>query len=179
MIITDDSKLHEPCQEVSIDIGFKIIDELESELLKSATRGIGLAANQIGIPKKVCILRIPQFNLGEEIVIGYNLINPIIISKKYPMKVKNEGCLSYPGQSLETLRYYEIVVQDSLEPHGRLLTDWAAICCQHEVDHLNGITMHDRKLNRIGMNDKCPCGSGMKFKKCCHVGLTQNKFVLE
>jgi len=50
-----------------------------------------------------------------------------------------------------------------------------AICVQHEIDHLNGITIHDRENKskpiisekKIGRNDPCPCGSGKKYKKCC------------
>ena len=48
-----------------------------------------------------------------------------------------------------------------------------SICVQHEIDHLNGITIHDREnktkpmvsQKKIGRNDPCPCGSGKKFKK--------------
>ena len=49
-----------------------------------------------------------------------------------------------------------------------------SICVQHEIDHLNGITIHDRKREttvkvekKVGRNDPCSCGSGKKYKKCC------------
>ena len=49
-----------------------------------------------------------------------------------------------------------------------------AVCVQHEIDHLRGMTIHDRenKLEpistvKIGRNEPCLCGSGKKYKKCC------------
>ena len=50
-----------------------------------------------------------------------------------------------------------------------------AICVQHEIDHLNGLTIYDvtcdpkqKKVeNKTGRNDQCPCGSGKKYKRCC------------
>jgi len=48
------------------------------------------------------------------------------------------------------------------------------VCIQHEIDHLNGVTIMDRQVintitaeNKIGRNDPCYCGSGKKYKKCC------------
>ena len=49
------------------------------------------------------------------------------------------------------------------------------ICVQHEIDHLNGLTIFDREdkpqpiisKKAVGRNEPCPCGSGKKFKKCC------------
>ena len=49
-----------------------------------------------------------------------------------------------------------------------------AVCVQHEIDHLMGKTIHDRKIDttirnekKIGRNEPCHCGSGKKYKKCC------------
>ncbi len=49
-----------------------------------------------------------------------------------------------------------------------------AVCIQHEIDHLNGMTIHDRKIattiraeKKPGRNEPCTCGSGKKYKKCC------------
>ena len=58
------------------------------------------------------------------------------------------------------------------EQEDRLLE---AICVQHEIDHLNGISCIDKEVKlepivmdkKVGRNDPCPCGSGKKYKKCC------------
>ena len=49
-----------------------------------------------------------------------------------------------------------------------------SICVQHEIDHLNGLTIMDREnkpqpimSEKVGRNEPCPCGSGKKYKKCC------------
>ena len=45
-----------------------------------------------------------------------------------------------------------------------------SIAVQHEVDHLNGILIEDRRHivpQKVGRNELCPCGSGKKYKKCC------------
>jgi len=179
MILTDEARLVKPCEEAGIKEGFSIIRKLELELEATTSGGMGLAANQIGILKRVCILRIPNWDNINPAVFGYNLINPIIVEKNTPAIVKNEGCLSYPGKVVETLRYNEVRVVDTLEPAGRKLTGWAAICCQHEVDHLNGITMYMRRYGKIDANDKCPCGRNSKFKKCCQKELNKTNLVME
>ena len=49
-----------------------------------------------------------------------------------------------------------------------------SICIQHEIDHLNGLTIADREnkpqpivSEKVGRNEPCSCGSGKKYKKCC------------
>lgn len=179
MIITDEAQLLRPCQEVDLNEGFKTIRRLELELESYHPRGMGLAANQIGLLKKVCILRIPNDDINNPATFGHNLINPVILEKKNPVIVKNEGCLSYPGEMVETLRYHEVLAKDALHPLGRSFSGWTAICCQHEVDHLNGVTMKMRKYKNVGDNNKCPCDSGLKFKKCCKKELKKTKRTME
>jgi peptide deformylase len=160
MIITNSEQLTKECKDVSLMFdGEHIISKLEEQLAKSS--GVGLAANQIGIDAKVCIIRAPNAKI--------NLINPVI-EKKYDLKLfKNEGCLSFPGEWLTTSRYNEIVVKDLLHPAGIICTGFEAVVVQHEVDHLYGKLMHEYIVKIPGRNEPCWCGSKRKYKKC-HLG---------
>jgi peptide deformylase len=92
-----------------------IITKLEWELRHSPRPGIGLAAPQIGINKAVAIVRIPN-KIGRividltEPIINVNLVNPILVEAR-DLEQYNEGCLSFPGQSVRTIRYNEIVIE--------------------------------------------------------------------
>ena len=163
MIVTDIKELRLPIEEVDLDEGLEIISNLEEELSKES-HGIGLAAPQIGIKKKVAIIRFEE---------DLNLINPIIISRNQPVIMRGEACLSLPGVSVDTQRYREVFVKDLQRPDGFIAVGNIAIALQHEIDHLEGILIIDRTVgkNKIKRNDPCPCGSNIlgkpiKFKKC-------------
>lgn len=162
MIITDESKIRKECKDVSLLEAHDIISSLEKELKLSEHVGIGLAANQIGIDAKVCIIRTHKESL--------NLVNPYIVEQLDKALFKYEGCLSFPGELVTTARFSEIVVKDLLHPSGIVCTDLMAVVIQHEVGHLYGKTMHDYKVKEpAGPNMPCWCGSGIKYKKC-HMG---------
>ncbi len=101
--------------------------------------GIGLAAPQIGLQHRLCVIEIDG-------VIRY-LINPKITSASKEKVLFEEGCLSLPGDyySIErsekvTVRYInERNEEVKLRAHGLL-----AICIQHELDHLDGKLIYDR-----------------------------------
>ena len=162
--------INKKLKEVSVEEGLVIAEEL-FQIHNKRKDGIGLAANQVGIDAQVAIV-----NVREPLV----LINPKIISKENPIDYY-EGCLSYPGKGISTQRYRDIVVSTENE-QGELVFGGSdeeldvleSVCVQHEIDHLMGKTIHDRKIDttyvadvKIGRNDKCPCGSGRKYKKCC------------
>ena len=159
MIITDESKLKKECRDVSLLEAQGIIYNLDNELTDSNIKGVGLAANQIGIDAKVCIIRSNN---------KLNLVNPKIINKYDLSLFRNEGCLSYPNQSIMTQRFSEIVVRDLLHPAGIICIGIDAVIVQHEVGHLYGKTMFDYQVQiPEGPNSKCWCGSNKKYKKCC------------
>lgn len=160
MIVTDESLLRQECKEVSIFEGMEIVGKLETELANSTSPGIGLAANQIGIDAKVCIIRTNN---------SLNLINPRVVERYDLMEFDNEGCLSFPEQWIATKRYAEVLVKDLLHPEGVVATGLDAVVIQHEVGHLYGETMYDYQIKRPGPNLKCWCGSEKKYKKC-HMG---------
>lgn len=177
MIVTDISELKKECEDVlSANEAFSIIEQLDEALSISKSEGIGLAANQIGINKKVCILRIPQKDHECDSLYSYqyNIANPKIISKRFPFIMKNEGCLSFPGETIETLRYASVTISDLLHPDGRTLVGLAAVVAQHEIDHVYGGIMHDRQLKNINPNQQCPCENNKLFKYCCAITMRTN-----
>ncbi len=143
-IVTDEKKLRkecEPCADVdaAVDLGKQLL-----RFLGTTDNGVGIAAPQVGIQKKVCVI-----NVREPII----LVNPKIISK-FKKIAFPEGCLSFPGQSVITQRYANIAV--SADNHSKPLffncddNALECVCVQHEIDHLDGILMHDRKMSLDG-----------------------------
>lgn len=173
-IVKSKTKLEVPCEAIE-DVegeGLELTDTL-FEVLNNQ-QGIGLAANQIGILKRACVITVPERDKrGNMVYWAHRFINPEIIEKKDPFIFTQEGCLSFPKDSFHTMRFGEILVKDSLRPDGVVLTDMAAVIAYHEIDHLDGITMHMRRPKSIGVNNECPCGSGNKFKRCCQSKLKE------
>jgi len=161
MIITDLDFLRKPCREASILEAGDIIQKLEEELHNSLIGGVGLSANQIGILKKVCIIRTPKLSL--------DLVNPIILEQYDLCSFGGDGCLSIPGVYITTQRYNEIFLKDIMHPNGIIAVGLEAVIIEHECDHLNNILMIDRQIKIPKQNDKCWCGSEKKYKKC-HFG---------
>ena len=174
MIIEDKMKLEQKCSPVSVKEGEEIGVRLLHELRQSEN-GIGLAANQIGINKRVCVI-----NVKEPLV----LINPKIVEKSKEQFVFAEGCLSFPDSKIKTARHQDIVVEAD-NHKGRLyfsanskdINDaFECVCVQHEIDHLDGITMFDREFKseplvrgvnaplKIGRNEKVTIEKGSKSK---------------
>ncbi|HHP51541.1 MAG TPA: peptide deformylase [Moorella mulderi] len=132
--------LREKCQPVK-NIGPKILKLLEdmAETMYAAP-GVGLAAPQVGILKRVAVV-----DIGEGLI---ELINPEIVEAK-GQEIDREGCLSLPGIWGEVPRYSWVKVRFSdrggreriLEAEGFL-----ARALQHEIDHLDGVLFIDRAL---------------------------------
>ena len=178
MIIKDMIELKRSCKKVS---SIKEGEEIGAQLLKelsNSKNGIGLAANQIGINKRVCVV-----NVKKPIV----FINPEIIEKSEDQFIFPESCLSFPKDHIKTARHTSITVDaDNLnEPisfsaeSDDIKDAFECACVQHEIDHLNGITMFDREFKnvpyqregkKIGRNEKITITDGtetkvMKYKK--------------
>ena len=164
-IITDIKELRKPNSKIDLYESKTIIEKLEIALSNSKTPGVGLAAPQIGIHKRVAIIRSKEGNI--------DLVNPKIIEKNYGFTFFEESCLSLPGKTFNTQRYREIFVKDDLHPAGFIAMGLMAVIINHEVDHLDGILSIDRVVGKkkIGRNDPCPCGKmkngkPVKYKKC-------------
>ena len=106
-------------------------------------KGIGLAAIQIGVPKRIIVMDLSKENGKKE---PRYFVNPIIKNKNKKLVTYEEGCLSVPGQFAEIDRPSECEVEyldyngekKLLKAEGLLAT-----CIQHELDHLEGILFID------------------------------------
>lgn len=128
----------------------KLMDDMVETMY--AARGIGLASVQVGDPRRVVVLDIPDEN-DEERVKGKNLLllaNPEIVSSEGEM-VYEEGCLSLPGINADVERAAKVKVK-ALDRDGNPVeidaSGLLAIALQHEIDHINGILFIDR-LSRL------------------------------
>lgn len=110
-----------------------------------AGNGIGLAAPQVGMSLRVAVVDVPGDEDFPATGLLY-LVNPRIVSSEGHTSM-DEGCLSFPGIEVLVERSRKVVVEyrdgdgvkKTIEAAGL-----AAICLQHEIDHLDGITMIDR-----------------------------------
>jgi peptide deformylase len=169
MIITDEKALRIQCADVLPDEIGPLREQLERELEYSAKMGrigIGLAAPQIGIAKNIAIVRVNNHT-------KIDLVNCKITAGYDKEIFEQEGCLSFPGRFERSLRFQEIVVEGNVVyPTRFVCTGLLAVVCQHELDHLTGKLLPDFAIprldkNKLKPNDKCSCGSGKKYKKCC------------
>jgi len=114
----------------------KLIDDMIDTMHDAP--GVGLAANQVGVSLRVCVIHVP----GEEVV---TLINPEIV-KRSGTRECDEGCLSLPGYKGVVPRSEKVVVK-ALNRDGRPVryhaSDLFAEAIEHEVDHLNGMLYFD------------------------------------
>ena len=143
-ILTEPNKL---LRQVSKPVE-KVGDE-EKTLMKDmldtmyAAPGIGLAAIQVGVAKRIIVLDLGQKE-GEKK--PFFFVNPEIIDKSENNSIYEEGCLSVPGQFAEIERPDKCHIK-FLNYHGEKEEMHAegmlATCIQHEVDHLNGILFID------------------------------------
>ena len=110
--------------------------------IMTENNGIGLAANQVGVPKRLLVADIsPQIPESDLIV----LANPEIIATEGEVTIE-EGCLSVPDYQAEVKRHAKVTVR-GLDLHGQEVEIEAegllAVVLQHEIDHLNGILFID------------------------------------
>ena len=106
--------------------------DLADTLRANREHCVGMAANMIGVKKRVIIVNVGLMN-----VVMYN---PVIVRKDGPFETE-EGCLSLDGVRKIT-RYQNIEVEymdGSWKKHRQKYSGWTAQIIQHEVDHLNGI----------------------------------------
>ena len=132
-------------KSLPVDMVNEEIQKLMDDMLETmyAAPGIGLAAIQIGVPKRVIVLDLAPKDQPKSPMF---FINPEIIIKSENNSTYEEGCLSVPGQFAEIDRPDKCIVKyldyngktNEIEANGMLAT-----CVQHEVDHLEGILFID------------------------------------
>lgn len=134
-------------------------DLATAALLTAVTeqQGLGMSANQIGLNKRICVI-----NVREEPLV---LVNPTIVEETEEKIMYFEGCLSLPKtmkKPIKTVRSYGVKVKADNFPDvldfstkerkhediNALFNDidlLESVCVQHEIDHLNGLTIRDRQ----------------------------------
>jgi peptide deformylase len=104
--------------------------------------GIGLAAPQVNVHKRIIVLQAPtSLEDNREKLPLYKMINPVIVQRSIEMCGIEEYCLSVPGEGVEIERSYRITVEymDEKGIAQRLEAEnILSICIQHEIDHLDG-----------------------------------------
>jgi peptide deformylase len=115
----------------------KLIDDMIETLHES--HGVGLAANQVGIPLRLVIIHEPE----KELLV---LINPEVV-KREGERVIIEGCLSLPGYQGEVKRSEKVKVK-AQDRHGKDIRikgeELLGQALEHEIDHLNGVLYIDK-----------------------------------
>lgn len=145
IVTYDDPVLLKPSAEI-LDVNSEIIS-LAEEMFETMyfANGIGLAAVQVGVLKRLIVMDVPKTG-------KIAMINPVIIDKSFETSVYEEGCLSLPGIAGEVERPERIVIEyldlkgekKSLKASGLFST-----CVQHETDHLNGTLFIDRLVPEV------------------------------
>jgi len=158
-----DARLHKVAAPITVfDDGLKKLVRDMAETMYAAP-GIGLAAPQIGVPQRVCVIDLSIGKQGGELI---TLINPEFLARE-GMQLEDEGCLSVPGFNATVARPGRVTVR-AADRTGQTrvieATGLLARACQHEIDHLEGrlfldrlrglkrdmITRRIRKLQRTG-----------------------------
>ena len=119
----------------------RLIDDMIETMY--AAPGIGLAAPQVGVPLRVCVIDLTAGQRGGDVI---TLVNPEFISRE-GMQLEDEGCLSVPGFTATVARPAHVVVRGFTragEPTTVEGRDLLARALQHELDHLDGTLFLDR-----------------------------------
>ena len=156
IITVPDPRLRRKCAPVeAVD---ESVRRLMDDMLETmyAAPGIGLAAPQVGVAKRVIVVDISR---GEDAPAPYRMANPEVVRVSETLADYEEGCLSLPEHYAEvtrpdgaSIRYFdENGEQREIEVEGMLAT-----CIQHEIDHLDGILFvdHISKLKRDKIDRK-------------------------
>lgn len=118
----------EPATKADVQVVQDLLDTLKA----NEAGCVGMAANMIGVKKKIMVV-----NMG---IINVPMINPVILKKTGPYETE-EGCLSLAGMR-KTIRYQKIEVEfwdANWEKQRKTYSGWIAQIIQHECDHFDGI----------------------------------------
>jgi len=146
------------------------------EYVETREDAAGLAANQCSIDGERFMVRV--FALRDlRTHKWYLIVNPVITQYVGIKDIRAEGCLTWKGKVIVaersrgvTANYYD----EEGYPRSIFVQGFEAQVWQHEVNHLNGIEEQVEEIGfkvpkpiEVGRNEKCPCGSGLKYKHCC------------
>ncbi|MFF1834353.1 peptide deformylase [Streptomyces sp. NPDC058231] len=144
MSLLGDPVLHAACEDVT-DFGpslARLVEDMFATMY--AANGVGLAANQIGVPLRVFVYDCPD---DDEVRHLGHVVNPRLVEADGVTVRGPEGCLSLPSLEAGTPRYDHAVVEGLTADRKPVRIDgtgWFARCLQHECDHLEGTVYTDR-----------------------------------
>jgi peptide deformylase len=134
-------KTKAPAVERVDDTVRRLIDDMAETMY--AAPGVGLAANQVGILARVAVVDVDYPEGAANLI---ELVNPEIVERTGALTWE-EGCLSFPGVTVEVQRCAAVAVR-ALDRNGRPFEMQAegllAVAIQHEIDHLDGVTLADK-----------------------------------
>lgn len=132
----------------------KILNDMLETMREAG--GVGLAAPQVGIDRRIIVLEVPEFAGEDEEErepkkkMLFKLVNPEIVFSEGEQKYE-EGCLSVPGVTAEVKRAANVIVR-ATDENGKAIeintNGLLAVALQHEIDHLDGVLFIDR-LSRL------------------------------
>jgi len=149
IVTVGDEILRKVSREVTvIDDRIRILLDDMADTMRLEHRGVGLAAVQVGVLKRIFIV-----DVGDGTGL-HEFINPEISDMKGSV-IASEGCLSVPGKSGDVERPEELTIKATDRqgnPFEMHVKDFLAICICHEYDHLNGILFIDKVKGEITSN---------------------------
>ena len=132
--------LYEIAEEVIPDDDIEaMIQLMRYEMHNNKVPGIGLAAPQIGLQKRLILIHTVSFQKV--------ILNPVITRTRLGKTISKEGCLSFPGKTVKMKRHKQIIVEgfdENWKPVKFKLRGLDSTVVQHEIDHLDGITIVKR-----------------------------------
>ena len=146
IVLCPDERLFTECAPIEkIDDEVRALAQEMLDVMYEAD-GCGLAGPQVGEMRQIVVIDVDYS--GHSKRNPYVLINPKVIKADGDPRDFQEGCLSFPGISVNVTRPSHVIVQArnldgdlmQYEAEGNLM----AVCLQHEIDHLHGITMFER-----------------------------------
>jgi peptide deformylase len=182
----DKVKTKEEGEQIAKDL-FRTLSDLNAE--RKDHGGIGLAAPQIGIRKRVCVINVKE---------PLYFINPVMTPvKEAGTFVYLETCLSMPGYVARTERWRAVTIKDDTHENEQYydISDipqefvmqsadaYEMACIQHEIDHLDGKLISDRiyvdvptkVTERLGRNNKVTIRKGLEVKEIKYKKLDEYK----
>ena len=151
-IITADSKegsiLRQQCYQVQVPNDQTTVDSIVNmlkETINALPESAGIAAPQIGFLKRIAIINKSVIGSTDHLI----LINPEVKAVSCDTITEVESCLSFPGMSKRVKRFQNITVSTLINTRlgdstTTKFSGYPARVIQHEVDHLNGITLIDK-----------------------------------